>query len=135
MSTLPFFSYSYKNTWGMPIYQITIRNATHNNIEEYSFYKNPQTMIQTLPDSVIEALFRLVSTTFPTLKKHPIQTEKGTDLLDPGKICLFLSVNQQSLSITIEEGCRGNEPNLMLEDLLQKMHAILSPYHLFQFQA
>lgn len=119
----------------MPIYQITIRNTPHNNVEEYSFYKNPQTMIQTLPDSVIEALFRLVSTAFPTLKNHPIQTEKETDLLDPGKICLFLSVNQQSLSITIEEGCRGNESNLMLEDLLQKMHAILSSYHLFQFQA
>lgn len=135
MYALPFFSYSYKNTWGMPIYQITIRNTHHNNVEEYFFYKNPQTMIQTLPDSVIETLFRLVSTAFPTLKNHPIQTEKGTDLLDPGKICLFLSVNQQSLSITIEEDYRWKEPNLILEDLLQKMHAILSPYHLFQFQA
>ena len=135
MYALPFFSYSYKNTWGMPIYQITIRNTPHNNVEEYFFYKNPQTMIQTLPDSVIETLFRLVSTAFPTLKNHPIQTEKETDLLDPGKICLFLSVNQQSLSITIEEDCRWKEPNLILEDLLQKMHAILSPYHLFQFQA
>lgn len=135
MSALPFFSYSYKNTCGMPIYQITIRNAHHNNVEEYSFYKNPQTIIQTLPDSVIETLFRLVSTAFPTLKNHPMQTEKGTDLLDPGEICLFLSVNQQSLSIIIEEACRRNESNLILEDLLQKIHAILSPYHLFQFQA
>lgn len=135
MSALPFFSYSYKNTWGMPIYQIALRNAHHNNIEEYHFYKDPPTTIQTLPDSVIETLFRLVSTAFPTLKNHPMQTEKGTDLLDPGEICLFLSVNQQSLSITIEEDCRGNESNLILEDLLQKMHAILSPYHLFQFQA
>ena len=67
MYALPFFSYSYKNTWGMPIYQITIRNAHHNNVEAYSFYKNPQTIIQTLPDSVIETLFRLVSTAFPTL--------------------------------------------------------------------
>lgn len=135
MSALPFFSYSYKNTWGMPIYQIALRNAHHNNIEEYHFYKDPPTTIQTLPDSVIEAIFHLVSTAFPTLKKHPIQTEKGTDLLDPGEICLFLSVNQQSLSITIEEACRRNESNLILEDLLQKMHAILSPYLLFQFQA
>lgn len=129
MSALPFFSYSYKNTWGMPIYQIALRNAHHNNIEEYHFYKDPPTTIQTLPDSVIEAIFHLVS------KNHPIQTEKGTDLLDPGKICLFLSVNQQSLSITIEEDCRGNESNLILEDLLQKIHALFSPYHLFQFQA
>jgi hypothetical protein len=44
-------------------------------------------------------------------------------------------VNQQSLSITIEEACRRNESNLILEDLLQKIHALLSPYHLFQFQA
>ena len=68
-------------------------------------------------------------------QNHPMQTEKGTNLLDPGEICLFLSVNQQSLSITIEEACRRNESNLILEDLLQKIHALFSPYHLFQFQA
>lgn len=35
--------------------------------EMLTTYKNPQTIIQTLPDSVIETLFRLVSTAFPTL--------------------------------------------------------------------
>lgn len=77
MSALPFFSYSYKNTWGMPIYQIALRNAHHNNIEEYHFYKDPPTTIQTLPDSVIETLFRLVSTAFPTLKKSSCKQKKG----------------------------------------------------------
>ena len=54
----------------------------------------------------------------------------GTDLLDPGEICLFLSVNQQSLSITIEEACKRNESNLILEDLLQKIHALFFPVSL-----
>ena len=97
-------SYSYKNTWGMSIYQITIRNAPHNNVEEYSFYKNPQNYNTNTPRFCDRNSFSPCFNGIPHFKKSSNANRKRNRFIRPRR---NLPVSFCESAITIHHHRRG----------------------------